>query len=568
MARVIRWHLLALLLLTVFAFVIRFWWLDRAPRGVLIDEGHFGYIAYSLLQTGKDEHGVPHPVIFRGFGDQKLPVYAYALVPIIKWLGLTTTATRLPSVIAGTLLVPAAYWLLRELKLSSTLSLLGALVVTVSPWTFMLSRFAFESNLALLFFTVGLAALVRALSHKPYLWLGITAATWALTWYTYIAYRPVTLGLAVVVLGFLVVKKEIQLKQGAFFFALFGLLIAPLFHPSLVQSGTARLEQVGIFSEAGIALEVDEKRTYCSEVLPSIGCYALWNKGTIVPRELISRFIHVYSPQFLITQGDGPLRYLSVEGFGQFFYVIYPLILFGLVALLFQVEGTSVSGTTRWLILAGLLIAPLPAVLSGDPQKVRISALLPFLLVTIVYGWQLFTLLLHTQLLRRMAAALFFILISVSSVSFLINFYTIHTVKHDLAYSSYVLDIFSAVDEVKTDNTKVFIKPIFSDPIMAYAYYKQVDPAHYQQAVQLGNLEPSGFQHAIALDNYFVSEDPMVNIGCKAVKEGYDALYITNEKLTSGLTLRGFTSTTGAVNYAYMYDAKQFALNYPEMCLD
>ena len=59
-----RYSSFLLLVLVLFSFAIRFLWLDRSPRGLLIDEAHFGYISYSLLETGMDEHGISWPVIF------------------------------------------------------------------------------------------------------------------------------------------------------------------------------------------------------------------------------------------------------------------------------------------------------------------------------------------------------------------------------------------------------------------------------------------------------------------------------------------------------------------------
>src|SRR3989344_7895510 len=104
-----RFIIATLLVILILATGLRLFWLDRAPFGALIDEAHFGYIAYSLLETGKDEHGVSWPLIFRGFGDQKLPAYAYVLLPFIQIFGLSVTSIRLPSVLAGSLSVLALY---------------------------------------------------------------------------------------------------------------------------------------------------------------------------------------------------------------------------------------------------------------------------------------------------------------------------------------------------------------------------------------------------------------------------------------------------------------------------
>lgn len=146
-----RLHLIILGLILIFSFAVRFNQIATVPTGALIDEAHFGYLAYSLLETGKDEHGVSWPLLFKGFGDYpKLPMGVYALLPFVKFLGLNNAVIRYPSVLAGTLIVLGAYLLIRAVTSSKRLSL-GALITATSPWTFVLSRFGFESNLALCF---------------------------------------------------------------------------------------------------------------------------------------------------------------------------------------------------------------------------------------------------------------------------------------------------------------------------------------------------------------------------------------------------------------------------------
>jgi 4-amino-4-deoxy-L-arabinose transferase-like glycosyltransferase len=561
-----RWSGPVLVFLTVLALITRVWWLDRAPQGLLIDEAHYGYIAHSLLETGKDEHGMAYPVIFRGFGDQKLPVYGYVLMPFIKWFGLTATAVRLPSAVAGALLVPVMFWLLREFGVSRKSALVGATLVVFSPWTFILSRFAFESNLALLFFTVGLICLLKSVKQTRIVWLVLAAVAWALTWYTYVAYRPVTLVVAVLFFGYAVVRKQLPIKLTSIFFGLFGLLIAPLFHPAIAQTGTARLNQVGIFSSDGVVMEVNENRTYCDMILPKEICYVLWNKGTVVSKELIQRFFHVYSPQFMATEGDAQLRYLAVENFGQLFLLIYPLLVLGLIVIVFQVEGSELTHVARWLLVVGLLITPLPVIFAGEPQKIRLSSLIPFVMTAVVLGWNVLQELLPSPALKRAVTVVCVGLFCFGSVSYLVNFYTIHTVKNDFSYQSYLPGMFERLESLKKPETKIFIKPFFSDPIMAYAFYAEVDPAHYQSNVVLGAQEVSGFQHAIKLDTYQVSDDPLINIGCKAVSEGYPALYVTNEDYREADKAASFASTTGAVHYAYAYDAAAYAASNPTQC--
>jgi 4-amino-4-deoxy-L-arabinose transferase-like glycosyltransferase len=122
-------YVLSLLLILIFstAILVRFYKLDTIPKGALVDEASYGYIAYSLLHTGKDERGVTMPLHFQAFGDEKLPAYAYTLIPVIKAFGLDNFSTRLPSALAGALLVLVMYGLLRSMDFTEGQSLFGSL---------------------------------------------------------------------------------------------------------------------------------------------------------------------------------------------------------------------------------------------------------------------------------------------------------------------------------------------------------------------------------------------------------------------------------------------------------
>ncbi len=65
------------------------------------DEAALGYNAWSLVQTGQDEHGVSWPLHFKSFGDYKPGAYVYLIIPLIKFWGLSEWAIRLPSALLG-----------------------------------------------------------------------------------------------------------------------------------------------------------------------------------------------------------------------------------------------------------------------------------------------------------------------------------------------------------------------------------------------------------------------------------------------------------------------------------
>src|SRR3989344_3153163 len=137
---------LKLILILLLAAVLRFYQLGQVPSGLVNDEAAFGYNAYSLIKTGRDEFGQSWPIIFYSFGEGKLPVYIYLTLPSVAIFGLNEFAVRLPSALLGVLTV----WVV------SRWSLLAALVLATMPWHIHFSRAAFEANVALFFVTWGI----------------------------------------------------------------------------------------------------------------------------------------------------------------------------------------------------------------------------------------------------------------------------------------------------------------------------------------------------------------------------------------------------------------------------
>lgn len=147
-------------LILVVALLLRVLWLEQSPPSVNWDEAALGYNAYSLLKTGADEYGRKWPLTLRSFDDYKGAIYSYLAMPFIALGGLKATMVRLPSVLAGTGLVLLAFLLGK--KLFNRKAGLGAMVaMAVSPVMILLSRTAFEANLALCLLMTGVYLTIR-----------------------------------------------------------------------------------------------------------------------------------------------------------------------------------------------------------------------------------------------------------------------------------------------------------------------------------------------------------------------------------------------------------------------
>src|SRR3989337_3842832 len=105
---------LLLIGIILLAFILRFWKLDQYPA-LNADEAAIGYNAYSLQETGKDEHGNNWPIHFQSFNDYKPGFYFYLVLPFVQFLGLNEWAVRIPGATLGVLTVLLVYLLVNEL---------------------------------------------------------------------------------------------------------------------------------------------------------------------------------------------------------------------------------------------------------------------------------------------------------------------------------------------------------------------------------------------------------------------------------------------------------------------
>ena len=80
--------LVALVLVVLLGFVLRFYKVVLDPPSLNWDEVSIGYNAYSILKTGRDEWGKFMPVHFKAYGEYKLPVQIYSSIPGIAIFGL------------------------------------------------------------------------------------------------------------------------------------------------------------------------------------------------------------------------------------------------------------------------------------------------------------------------------------------------------------------------------------------------------------------------------------------------------------------------------------------------
>ncbi len=548
--------------MVILAATLRFSWLGTIPYGPLVDELHFGYISYSLLQTGKDEHGISWPIVFRGFGDYKLPLYAYGTMPFVAQFGLSVFSIRALSALAGVATVATIYFLLKKLQFSESVSLFGAVVVALLPWTVIISRIGYESNLTFAIWTCGLLVFAAFWQQRKNWMLYTGAVLFGVTWYGYISYRPVSAVILILLLLLFWRTKVVSFSTSLITLGIFGVVVSPfLLTLGGGSSNTARLKQIGIFADGGVVRGIDESRNYCQEDLPRAVCDLVWNKGTVLIQTIGKRYSQTLSTDYMVFEGERS-KYLDTDNAGML-YLSTSLLFF--IGVLTSVQVKNRYRKLVFLAFLFLIIALFPAIIAGDhPQRVRMTPALPFFIVIASIG--LTNLLAAVQIVRKRhrkhaLAGLWVVLLGmvfVESSMYLINYFTVHTKKYDSSYQAFSRDLMPYLRQ-RAQGQPIYSTVWFSDPVMHYAFHNSLDPAVYQQTVKLGNLEESGFQHAISVDNFFTTQEPAIQFACDALQKGTDGLYVTNSELEGMPADAVFFSQNKVLGYAYVYSLRRVA---------
>jgi 4-amino-4-deoxy-L-arabinose transferase-like glycosyltransferase len=152
---------LLLVLVILLSFSIRIFKIENLPSILNRDEAALAYNALLINSTLKDEWGKHLPLALESFGDYKLPGYVYFLAILYNFMPPSDWVVRLPSALAGSLLIAVAYFFARALKFSKGWSFIFSLLIATTPVFFFYSRIAFEANLALFLFVSSLTLLIN-----------------------------------------------------------------------------------------------------------------------------------------------------------------------------------------------------------------------------------------------------------------------------------------------------------------------------------------------------------------------------------------------------------------------
>jgi 4-amino-4-deoxy-L-arabinose transferase-like glycosyltransferase len=430
-----------LILITLLGGLLRFYHLSSNPPGLYVDEISFGYNAYSVLKTARDEYGTLMPLAFRSFNDFKAPLYVYLLVPTIALFGLNEFAVRFPAALLGTLTIPLIYFLVLQIFKNKKIALLAAISLAISPWHLQFSRAGFEANTMVFFELLGLTLFLYSNSRFKY--YIAAAVSFGLAFNAYHGARvwiPIFLS-TIAIFHFKDLPKQ---KSKALLLAI---SLSIFFLPAILnfKDVTARGRDVLILGQKN------------------------------VQKTFVSNYISHFSPTFLFISGDSIGRH-SVPGMGELYMFQIPFVTLGLLMLIKKKEQNF-----KFLI-AWLLVSPIPsAIATPAPHALRDLSSATVWSILTAAGIYTF---LKTKMNKLQKVTLYIIIsiVALYSIITYLHLYHSHYLKEKaIDWSAGAKEMVQYVEGVQGDYDRIFITKNYSIPYIYFLFYTKYDPKKYQQ---------------------------------------------------------------------------------------
>ncbi len=487
-----------IVLIIILATFLRFNQLNNLPA-LNADEAAIGYNAYSLLQTGKDEHGNFWPIHFQSFNDYKPGLYFYIVAPFVATIGLNEWAVRIPGAALGVATVFVVYLLCLELFRDKKMGVLVSLMLAISPWHIHFSRGGWEVNAATFFITLGVWSFVKGTRNSKYLWVSVLALVASL--YTYHAARIVV---PLLVCGLLIYyRRELlgraKLRNSLAVGIVGLLLLVPLAKDLAGPAGISRASGVGVFADVGPYNKVNQQRGEHG-VTESLVGKLLHNKVVNYGLAFAQNYGKHFSGDFLFVNGD-EIQRNKVPEFGQMY----------LLDLVFLVVGMGVifKSPKGWLpVLLWLVVAPVAAALTfQSPHALRAENMIVPLVIISGYGAvKVFGVLGKWGKLGKLGVFAI-VLFMLWDFSRYLHEYYLHMAKtYDYSSQYGVKELVSFVKQNEGKYQNVVVTNRYDQPYILFLFYSKYPPAKFQKEHTLTPRDIFGFSTVEHFDKYYFQE--------------------------------------------------------------
>ncbi|OGG00030.1 hypothetical protein A2153_05785 [Candidatus Gottesmanbacteria bacterium RBG_16_38_7b] len=484
--------LIAILLLAGF---LRFYRLGSLPPSLYSDEAAQGYNAYSLFNSGRDEHGRFWPVSLRSFGDWKPPLPTLLMIPVIAVNGLNETSVRFPGAFLGTATVYLTYLLVKILLINfsgkNKIALLSSFILTVSPWHILQSRAAMLVMVALFFLMLGTYLFLKGNRRMIYFLFGVFFLT--LSVYAYYGLRLVT-PLIFIILLFLsprfFYRKTWLLSFLIIFSVILPLIIGYLNNPDVIFG---RARTISVFYDQGVNLRLWELTTQDGLSSDPLITRFFHNRWYLYGKQIVNNFFSHFDGRYLFLAGDQSQPF-KIPGQGILLFIEVVFFPSGLYFLIKK------NLSRNYFLLFWLLISVLPAALTFMvPSSNRsFNAVFPYAVI-ISIGIYFLASLLNSKLTSSLITMLYLI-----NFLYFMNSYFLLLPRDNSSIWNYGWrEAVTYVKKLEKQYDNIIISDVNGMPYIYFLFYNQYDPAQFQkEAVRSYAADRFGFEHVESFSKY------------------------------------------------------------------
>ncbi|OGF99940.1 hypothetical protein A2Y99_03905, partial [Candidatus Gottesmanbacteria bacterium RBG_13_37_7] len=496
--KVMKKSIFLLLLIIVLSVFLRFFYLERIPNGLYSDEAAFGYNAYSLLKTGKDEFGFSYPLVLKSFGDFKAAFYSYYLIPFVWILDLSVISIRTGTAMLGIGTVILVYLLIKELSKSNRIALISSLLLAVSPFALQFNRMVHENNLVVFLITAGTYLFIVSLRSRKLLILSLICFAASLyTYYDAKIFIPLMLVFLIIYYRDKFLNDKKKLFINCFIFLL---LILPLLNLMLSRKDVwTRPQNTVIFSDIGSVLDINQEigdNRITSPLNPRI----FHNKLIKFAEVFISNYLKHFDSDFLYFKGDY-IKIYSTVNIGIMYLMELPFFLLGFLYL------AKYTKSEKYLLFFWLLMAPIAASLTKFvPSASRTMLLVVPLAVIPSYGIY-YCSILFKKFLKNTFILFTVILFTINIAYYLHFYYFITPLRYSREWHYGMKQVIQEVQQVQNRYDSIW----FSKKAWGYIYplfFIKYPPSSYQPQALLSSPDEFGFGWIENFDKYLFGKIP------------------------------------------------------------
>lgn len=456
------------------AFILRFWHLDVTPL-VNRDELAIGYNAYSILETGRDEHGILFPLSFQSFGDYKLPGLIYSAVLPISLFGRSVFSVRFMNALLGTVTIVVFYWFLQQLQNKPLISIFGAFLLSISPWHLLGSRSAYEPIVGLLWSLLSYGCLLKSRQQFSYMY-GFLFFSVLATWFYNSALILTPIIYAFFVFARWFVGERVTKK---YWFIFVGIFIYLSLYWVLLRDVNASRMNTTVFSVSNIeTVSLPISRSLAKDHAP----YFITRLSQLPFLYQISHIAQGYfasfNPAYLwFTGGDNPWHNLSRIDFGNLFVFTLPFFLIGIYVV---IKKNILLPFERIFLLGLLFITPLAGSITIDaPNTNRLLDFHVAVTIITIFGLNWFCAKIHSRW-----KAILIGLCSLWVVAFLTLFFTVLQDDNRPLWNSQLPQTIVSTRFLVDPYPVVYVSSPANFSYIYYAFFTPFSPGDFQQHAQ------------------------------------------------------------------------------------